>query len=112
MSNSTEELSPEFIAAYKGDQLVAVAVAFIPVLLIVVGLRFYCRHLSPSKFGADDYLVLLALFCQIGSSILSICKKYPPQHMLIIQEVFHTVLTRPYMQAVSNMLEVVTILQL
>ncbi|CAG8955434.1 hypothetical protein HYFRA_00010299, partial [Hymenoscyphus fraxineus] len=73
MSNATEPLSLEYINAYKGDQLVAVAVAFIPVLFIVVALRFYCRHLSPSKFGADDFFVLLALFCQIGSSILSIC---------------------------------------
>ena len=77
MSNTTEPLSPEFITAYRGNELIAAAVAFIPVIVIAVGLRFYCRSLSRAEWGADDYLVLVSLFCQIGSSVLSICKKHP-----------------------------------
>lgn len=58
MSNKTEPLSPEFIAAYRGNELVAVSIAFIPIILIAVCLRFYCRSLSKSGWGSDDYLVV------------------------------------------------------
>jgi len=77
MSNTTGPLSPDFIAAYRGDELIAVSAVFIPIILGAVCLRFYCRSLSGSGWGADDYLVLLALFCQVGSSVLSICKIHP-----------------------------------
>lgn len=82
--NATEPLSPEYIAAYRGHELVAVAVAFIPILVVMVGLRFYCRALTRSGWGLDDYLVILALFCQIGSSVLSICKTHSKQSKLLL----------------------------
>jgi len=73
MSNSTQTLSPEFIAAFRGDELVIVAAVCIPLIVLAVSLRFYCRSLRKAEWGADDYIILVALFCQIGSSVLSIC---------------------------------------
>lgn len=74
-ANTTTTLSPEYLNAYRGTGLLAVAIFFIPLLLIFVGLRFYCRHLTRTKWGVDDYLVLASLFCQIGASVIAICKQ-------------------------------------
>ena len=67
-------LTPEYIEAYSGGQLIAVAIAFIPILLFFVGLRFYARHLSKTARGLDDWIVLASLIIQIGASAVAICK--------------------------------------
>lgn len=74
MSGSSS-LSPEYVSAYSGKQLIAVAVAFVPIILIFVSLRFYSRHLSGTKWGLDDYLILASVILQIGDSAATICTK-------------------------------------
>ena len=76
MATSPPALSPEYIAEYSGGQLVAVAIAFIPILLSFVSLRFYSRRLSKTTYGLDDYLVLVSLIVQIGASAVAICEFY------------------------------------
>jgi hypothetical protein len=73
MSSSESALSPHYISEYSGGQLIAVAVAFVPIILIFVSLRFYSRRLTNTKWGLDDYLVLTSLVIQIGASALAIC---------------------------------------
>lgn len=62
------------MSEYNGGQLIAVAVAFIPILTFFVAVRIYSRHLSKANWGLDDYIVLISFFIQIGASALAICK--------------------------------------
>lgn len=73
-SSDASQLSPEYISEYNGGQLIAVAVAFIPILSIFVSLRVYSRYLSKVHWGLDDYIVLVSFVIQIGASALAICK--------------------------------------
>ena len=66
-------LSPYYENAYTGDQLVNVAIAFIPLSLFFVGLRFYSRYLSKTRLGLDDYLCIVSLVLQIAESAIAIC---------------------------------------
>jgi len=68
------QLSPEYIEEYSGGRLVALAASLIVIITFFVSLRFYARWLSKTKWGLDDYLVLLSLALLIGASGLAICK--------------------------------------
>lgn len=46
---SASTLSVEYLTAYTGGRLVAVAVAVIPIILIFVLLRFYARYLGKTR---------------------------------------------------------------
>jgi len=73
MSQPLPTLTPEYAAEDIGYQLVNVAIAFIPLTMFFVGLRFYSRRLSRTKLGWDDYLCIISLVLQIGESALAIC---------------------------------------
>ena len=74
MATPVPTLTPEYIAEYSGGQLVTVAIAFIPILLLFVALRFYSRYLIKAPHGLDDYLVLVSLVFQIGASAVALCE--------------------------------------
>ena len=60
----SQSLSPQYLEAYIGHELVAVAVMFIVLDIICVALRITARYLSKTSIGLDDYLVVPALiFC-------------------------------------------------
>ncbi|KAK2598905.1 hypothetical protein QQS21_005647 [Conoideocrella luteorostrata] len=68
----TAPLPPEIFNDYNGDRLEGLAIAFIPILLCFVGLRFWSRHLSATKLGLDDVLVVVSTVLQLGESALAI----------------------------------------
>lgn len=67
-------LSPEYIAEYSGGKLIALSISLIVIIVFFVSLRFYSRWLSKTKYGLDDYLVLLSLVLLVGESGLAICE--------------------------------------
>jgi hypothetical protein len=73
-ASQASPLTPEYISEYSGGQLIAVAVAFIPIITIFVALRVYSRRLTKAEWGLDDYIVLVSFVIQIGASALAICK--------------------------------------
>ncbi|PQE24041.1 integral membrane protein [Rutstroemia sp. NJR-2017a BVV2] len=72
-ASQASPLSPDYISEYSGGQLIAVAIAFIPIITIFVALRVYSRRLSKAEWGLDDYIVLVSFVIQIGASALAIC---------------------------------------
>jgi len=68
------QLPQEFIDEYSGGRLIGVAVAFIPILIFFVGIRFWSRSLSRTPLGLDDFLAAFSLVFQIGVSALAICE--------------------------------------
>ena len=67
---TTSDLPPSYIYEYRGAKLIAVAVAFIPLEILLVGLRYYSRYVHKGAKGLDDILVALALvFCLVVNAI-------------------------------------------
>lgn len=63
-SSGSQSLPPQYLEAYIGHELVAVAAMFIVLDIICVTLRIFARHLSKARPGPDDYLVVPSLiFC-------------------------------------------------
>ncbi|KAL8898239.1 MAG: hypothetical protein Q9207_006803 [Kuettlingeria erythrocarpa] len=61
--------SPEYLREYSGGTLIAVAIAFIVLDLLFVGLRELARHRTKATWGWDDYLILPALVVNISLCI-------------------------------------------
>lgn len=47
--------------AYCGQQLIGVSIAIAAIQIIIVGARFYTRHVQRVANGIDDYLMIPAL---------------------------------------------------
>ncbi|KAI0141221.1 hypothetical protein GGR57DRAFT_487590 [Xylariaceae sp. FL1272] len=54
--------------AYIGWQLITFIAVFTPVQLIITALRFYVRRSRSAGYDIGDYLVFVALLCQITAS--------------------------------------------
>ena len=62
--SSPQSLPPQYLEAYVGYELFAVAIVFIVVDIICVALRICARYLSKARAGLDDYFVIPSLiFC-------------------------------------------------
>ncbi|PWY72485.1 hypothetical protein BO94DRAFT_245550 [Aspergillus sclerotioniger CBS 115572] len=57
---------------YNGDALIGVSIAIAIVQIVVVGARFYTRHMQKLALALDDYLIFLALIASLGQSALYI----------------------------------------
>lgn len=69
--------SPEYLREYSGGTLIAVAIVFIVLGLLFVGLRELARHRTKAAWGWDDYLVVPALVVNIGLCVHGI-GTFPP----------------------------------
>ncbi|KAJ5854278.1 hypothetical protein N7534_006821 [Penicillium rubens] len=65
--------SPDILAEDEGRKLIAVASVFIPILILVVALRFFAMYIKRRPWGVDDGLVVLSLVWQLGASTLAMC---------------------------------------
>ena len=54
-------LPPAYVAEFSGNKLVNVCVAFIPVQIFFVVLRYISRYLGKVPMGIDDWLILPSL---------------------------------------------------
>ena len=73
MADTTQPVTPEFLAAYNGQSLLIVAGISLTLCVLLVGLRFFCRlYLRDAPIGWDDYLMVPAIFFQVGMCILAI----------------------------------------
>ncbi|PQE28883.1 integral membrane protein [Rutstroemia sp. NJR-2017a BBW] len=68
-----ENLSPEYLREYSGHQLTVAAIAFIPLNIIFVAIRFFSRHLTKAPLGLDDILIIPGLILCVTLSILALC---------------------------------------
>ncbi|RAL01565.1 uncharacterized protein BO80DRAFT_62467 [Aspergillus ibericus CBS 121593] len=57
---------------YNGDALIGVSIAIAIVQIVIVGARFYTRHIQKLALALDDYLIFLALIASLGQSALYI----------------------------------------
>ncbi len=69
--------SSEYLREYSGDALVAVAVVFIVLDLLFVGLRELARYRTKAAWGWDDYLIFPALIVNIGLCVHGIGTLFP-----------------------------------
>ncbi|KAI2727213.1 hypothetical protein CBS147354_3931 [Penicillium roqueforti] len=58
--------------AYCGQQLIGVSIAIAAIQIIIVGARFYTRHIQRVANGIDDYLMIPALIASLAQSALYI----------------------------------------
>lgn len=68
MSTEEYELSPEQEATFyddRGPRVIAVTSLFIGLNIVAVSLRFTSRFSRQARFGADDWLSLVALVCHL-----------------------------------------------
>ncbi|TEY39884.1 hypothetical protein BOTCAL_0448g00100 [Botryotinia calthae] len=70
---ASSNLSTEFLREYSGDQLMAVAITFIPINVLFVSMRFFARSLKKAPLGLDDILVIPSLILCLTLSVLAIC---------------------------------------
>ena len=73
-SSGSQSLPPQYLEAYIGHELVAVAVMFIVLDIICVTLRISARHLSKARLGLDDYLIIPSLMICVGVCAICISK--------------------------------------
>ena len=59
----------EYLEAYSGGRLVAVAALFIVLDLLFVALREVARYLTKATWGWDDYFLVPALVTNLGVCI-------------------------------------------
>ncbi|PLB48302.1 hypothetical protein P170DRAFT_411057 [Aspergillus steynii IBT 23096] len=66
------DISPERMREYCGDELRDVAIAFIIIDTLAVGLRFVSLRLSEKRFGIDDLLTIPGYLCCMSLNVLSL----------------------------------------
>lgn len=72
---------PGYLSADIGYRVIAVSIAFIPICLIFIGLRFYSQHVRKAPRGLDDLLVVISGLMLIGWSVVGICKSPGSVHL-------------------------------
>ncbi|KAJ6021167.1 hypothetical protein N7540_006671 [Penicillium herquei] len=77
-------ISPERMGEYCGDSLRNVAIAFLVLETVAIGLRFISLHLSRKRFGIDDILAISAYICCLGTIILTFVFKVNSLFQLIL----------------------------
>jgi len=71
-SAALPQLTPEYCQADIGYQASRCAIAFIVIDLLTVGLRFLARHITKTRLGWDDRLLLPALCAILGVCVVVI----------------------------------------
>ena len=66
------ELFSSYFYEYTGSKLIAVAITFIALDIIFVGLRYYARSMHKTAIGLDDIFVAPALILCLTVDVLSI----------------------------------------
>lgn len=64
--------TPEYLAQDVGPTLVATASIFIFLSTLFVGLRYYARYLTRTRFGAEDVIVPFAWLAEVGLCVTAI----------------------------------------
>ena len=68
MASEQSQSSQAFLNEYRGYILITVAAVFIPLEILVVGLRVYARRLTRAGLGPDDHMMIGTL---VGATLLS-----------------------------------------
>jgi hypothetical protein len=77
MSPSVTQYSPEYLAEDNGPTIIATASLMIILCTVFVGLRYYARYLTSTKFGAEDIIIPFALLAELGLCVVGI-RTYEP----------------------------------
>jgi len=64
--------SPQYLAEDNGPTIIATASLMIIFSTVFVGLRYYARYLTTTKFGAEDIIIPFAWLAEIGLCIVGI----------------------------------------
>ncbi|KAL5371436.1 hypothetical protein PMIN06_012881 [Paraphaeosphaeria minitans] len=66
MNTSAYQYSPQYLAEDRGPTIIATASLMIIFCTVFVGLRYYARYLTLTKFGAEDVIIPFALLAEVG----------------------------------------------
>lgn len=69
-------LDVEELDDYSGNKAVAIAVIFLVLASVFLGLRFYAKRLMRSRSGWDDLLLVGAYVCNAGLCVVIIGRSY------------------------------------
>lgn len=79
----TTVYTPEYLAENRSDQLLDVAIAFMILETLFVGLYFFSKFKNQTFHGLDTYLMLPAFLCVVSNPINAFRKSSP--HLRIFQ---------------------------
>ena len=68
-SSGPPNFTSEYLNEYHGKPIKVVAILFIVLDTVFVGLRFLSRQLQTAKYGWDDYLIIPAWLSAVGLMI-------------------------------------------
>ena len=66
------ELPPGYVDEHNGDTLVISVSIFMTIMITSIALRFWAKALIKSKFGADDWLMILSGIFGIATDACSL----------------------------------------
>ena len=66
------QFPPGYVEEYNGDTLVISVSVFMAIMIISITLRFLAKTLMKSKFGADDWLMILSAIFGIATDACSL----------------------------------------
>jgi hypothetical protein len=70
----TSDAQASDLSEYVGYRLNIFLAVFIPLQIVAVVLRFWARSIRRGSYGADDWLVVVSLICQMVACGIGIGK--------------------------------------
>ena len=73
----------EYLAEDIGPSVIATSIIMMIICTVFVGLRYYARHITSTKFGAEDVIIPFAWLAEIGQGIVAISRTalhLPPEN--------------------------------
>jgi hypothetical protein len=72
MNPPVTQYSLEYLAEDNGPTIIATASLMIIFCTGFVGLRYYARYLTSTRFGAEDIIIPFALLAEVGLCVVGI----------------------------------------
>ncbi|KAF2466687.1 uncharacterized protein BDR25DRAFT_163487, partial [Lindgomyces ingoldianus] len=80
--------SPQYLAEDIGPTIIATASLMVIFSTLFVGLRYYARHLTQTKFGVEDVIIPFAYIAELGlciTGIVMVRKASTGRHMAYVE---------------------------
>lgn len=78
MSSLAAQDSPEFLAEDVGPTIIATASLMMIFCTLFVGLRYWARYLTQTRFGAEDVIIPFAWLAEMGLCVVGIGMSWNP----------------------------------
>lgn len=70
--------SQEYLNEYRGDNLIAIAIAFALLPTLTLALRFYSKRFKGAHIGIDDAFIFAAYLVNLSLCAMGLCEPRPP----------------------------------